>query len=210
MKFGIKFDTTSEERRDTFYAALIAALNVAIGPGDKAVITFEHERPTFRGKRKVVTTVEWEDGQDPPTFYDIGIYATQYDLFAQPSSGRSTATVGEDTTTTVDQATGELGDDGETTDQPDGDGTGVGDITQTWTEPTDDEQPKEAHEQGLDIFRRYLAKLDAQLSGQAAPEQEQPEAQQVDDQPEATDQDGDERSHQDDDDADDTAQAEQE
>ena len=149
-KFGIKFDTTSEERRDIFYAALIAALNVAIGPGDKAVITFEFERPTFRGKRKVVNTVEWEDGQEPPTFADIGIYATQYDLFAQPATGRTyTAPIGgedqADATTTVEE-----------------DDTGVGDITQPWTEPAEKGEPPavDAHEKGLDIFRQFLAQLD--------------------------------------------------
>src|SRR4051794_35595515 len=103
QKLGIKFETVSEERRDMFVHSLIGLLNALIAGDDKAEITFTDERPTFRGKKKITTTTTWEDGQAPPTLWDIGIHATQHDLFSSIySSEHGTGTGLSNGSTTVD------------------------------------------------------------------------------------------------------------
>jgi hypothetical protein len=164
QKFAIKFETGSDERRDRFIKDLIEVLNNVITGGDKASIVFSDERPTFRGKENRTITTNWEDGQEPPTLWEIGIRNTQHDMFGGILSGlaasRSADTDDTTSTTVVEDGAGEdAGQDLEQTDDQPASGEQVFDqygMAPDVTPDEDADRPSATFDKDLDPFRRYL------------------------------------------------------
>jgi len=77
----LKFETSSDERRDDLIRSFVAAIETFMLGGDKTVFTLTHERPTARGSRKVTEKVEWEYGEPAPTLADFGVITTQHELW---------------------------------------------------------------------------------------------------------------------------------
>jgi hypothetical protein len=78
---GIKLEIVGDARREEVLRGLVGLLDMIMDGGDKATFTVKHERPTWRGKQQVITTTEWEVGQDAPTLVDLGLVVVQQSLF---------------------------------------------------------------------------------------------------------------------------------
>lgn len=75
-----KVETDSDERRDILLDAIMSLLGIYREGSDAIVITLAQERPTARGKRKVVDTVTWDIGEPQPLLADFGIKSTQHEM----------------------------------------------------------------------------------------------------------------------------------
>lgn len=78
---GIKLEIAADTRREEVIRGLVGLLDMIMDGGDKATLTVKHERPTYRGKQQVITTTEWEAGQDAPSLLDLGLVVVQQSLF---------------------------------------------------------------------------------------------------------------------------------
>ena len=81
-----KLEIVGDARREELIRGIVGLLDMIMDGGDKATVTVKHERPTYRGKQQVITTTEWEVGQDAPTLVDLGLVVLQRGLFDTPNN----------------------------------------------------------------------------------------------------------------------------
>jgi hypothetical protein len=85
-QLGLKLEIAADARREELIRGIVGLLDMIMDGGDKATVTVKHERPTYRGKQQVITTTEWEVGQDAPTLVDLGLVVLQRGLFDTPNN----------------------------------------------------------------------------------------------------------------------------
>ena len=175
---GIKLEIVGDARREEVLRGLVGLLDMIMDGGDKATFTVKHERPTWRGKQQVITTTEWEVGQDAPTLVDLGLVVVQQSLFettnrlvitripCRPGETSENTLVdlvknpvtfaGDGTLENVDPRRAADTSAAAVADPDDADDTAPAEGEPQGEQASEGEQTSEGEQGGLDIFRRFV------------------------------------------------------